>query len=499
MTMMMRISEEHECIVGVNDRPSAYVVIPRYAHWCRNPAQTCLPMIASQKASIPFSATGSQDDVTELVVAEVNVYEIRKVGDCLWGRVDDPPGYVCLRTGDTCWSAIPKEDWSAAHAQLHRLAFKLLTGALANFMLVPAAYACVKRGSSGLVYAIVLMQAFLGTRMQPMLLEHIGDFLHSQGLPHYANIVPQLRAPVGSLLVPTWAVVFFMSLGEYVDPTFDAATAANAAAMLSAEAEDAFENSWLSLPWSPWEEPLVRRVVSLQLPGILTCLVAFATLVQLLGFVWSGGYFFQSVRSWPAADDASFRGIAARSRVWGALAMMGECASLSLLSEVAKRLLEADVRQFNDKNELLGDAERYMPPGCSTYAKALTKAMFRVLIEAVPSSWFAISLLALSKEYALASRSQIIMTSISACTSLLTIGMAIAELLRSIITHWPEKLNNRRALPEMVRLAGVAILLLAWLALTARFVGVFACPWRLPGTSQLSLRLMKCMPLETSQ
>merc|ERR1740129_396866 len=129
--------------------------------------------------------------------------------------------------------------------------------------------------------------------------------------------------------------------------------------------------------------------------------------------MWSCSYFQKGVQFWPSSKDSSFQAIFRRSQLWAGLAMMCECASLGLVSDVANRLLQADIGQHRSKNDALPIEKKAYSPAWSTYAKIFTKSMFRVLIEAVPNSWFAITLLGLSRAFALATSSQLITTAIS--------------------------------------------------------------------------------------
>lgn len=276
---------------------------------------------------------------------------------------------------------------------------------------------------------------------------------------------------------------------EYIDPTMDAVTAGNAVSMLWPKARGAFEQSWRNLPLLDGGilDRIAESVADMNLDGSLMMILVTSVAFQIFGFLWNlSRVYLSGFIAWPLPSDLGKEACRCRVRYWGWYGALAECASLAGVADLTGKLVAADIKVFVDRG--------FLPNAFATSTRLIYKILSKVLLEAFPSAWFAISLLALVRNYMGFDVEQWGFTSLSICTSLVVFCISGLDLWTNVYSTIPRRLERCSSevaiftFAATVKLLLLLSMLLAWLA----FVGAFACPALREGTQQFSIISFNC-------
>mmetsp|Transcript_46897 Transcript_46897/g.84702 ORF Transcript_46897/g.84702 Transcript_46897/m.84702 type:complete len:486 (+) Transcript_46897:69-1526(+) len=275
-----------------------------------------------------------------------------------------------------------------------------------------------------------------------------------------------------TLCFPTWILAVCRSLPEYFDPTTDAYTAGVAHNSLTSTIRKEFAESWRGVMWK-WGD----LIAMVNLEGVLIVIVSVTWIVQFLNFTRRLKGASRTVAHlvdrmhFLAKDLVLIKNQGADLQTqkktikwrmgeslwtfWCDIDTAAENASIGVVS----LLNPAGVKE----RFVTGQYEAGCEGALELLKPWLNKVLFKVLMEALPSSWFTVSLLALTIDD---------MEHTQVVTTVLSVVVSLCSIIHVLI-------QPRTSHSKVIGTVGMCIsfpILFPLIIVAVRFIGVFLCP-----------------------
>lgn len=218
----------------------------------------------------------------------------------------------------------------------------------------------------------------------------------------YKDALVRLHEPYCAQLpcIPAWMILTACRMFEAVDPDFDAWTAGSAWHTLSKDLNDKFKLVWCPLPIFGYIVKLIG------LPGVLTCLVSFATIAQVYQIYDRYLNAIIKIQKWGEKDQRT---------PWNAFSHIADVGGLML----SWQFLQEFVRSVEK-------IPHNMP------VQRDDSFLVKVVLEALANSWFTISYLDLLWADSRTNFQTLAVVFASLCFSLFTILIQLTAAIRVI-------------------------------------------------------------------
>mmetsp|Transcript_51025 Transcript_51025/g.131543 ORF Transcript_51025/g.131543 Transcript_51025/m.131543 type:complete len:461 (-) Transcript_51025:65-1447(-) len=382
---------------------------------------------------------------------------------------------------------------SVDRALVFRWLVVLVTWGVVHFGFVPLAFVAARCNLLPALWAMMAAQSAAGTCIMLYFRRSMDDFTSRLSQQRYQGLQmhwdQQWAVPCLGLTIclSRQYVSVLLALAELSDPTSDAGNAGRAGWVMTDDANEQFAHSWHSVRLPGFFDDLAVAfatalgenasstgdlIANMGLPRVLAALVVLATCVQMISAsgrvvrIWAH---INAISSWPTPPldsdtepaDPTDDGELHRYELWGSMSMLADALGLRLVAEMFARL----------RNHHHGDRRD------KAYASNLAAYRFEEVkaVEALPSMWFGVTLLALS--YETSSPAGLATNLFSTCTTFATMAMSSVDLvqeLRAIVADPDIRLPKRLAWTGRTAFALVTIGFFM-LSSSARLIGVWTC------------------------
>lgn len=381
---------------------------------------------------------------------------------------------------------------SVDRALVFRWLVVLVTWGVVHFGFVPLAFVAARCNLLPALWAMMAAQSAAGTCIMIYLKRSMDDFTSRLSQQRYQGLQmhwdQQWAVPClgWTICLSRQGVSMLLALAELSDPTSDAGNAGRAGWVVTDDANEQFAHSWHSVRLPGYDDLAVAfattlgenasstgdLIANIGLPQVLVALVVLATCVQVSSAsglaveIWAH---INAISSWPTPPldsdtepaDSTDDGELHRYELWGHMAMLADALGLRLVAEMFARL----------RNHHHGDCrDRALASNLAAYRFEDVKA-----VEALPSMWFGVTLLALS--YETSSPAGLATNLFSTCTTFATMAMSSVDLvqeLRAIVADPDIRLSKRLA--WTIRTASALVTIgFFMLSSSARLIGVWTC------------------------
>lgn len=349
--------------------------------------------------------------------------------------------------------AHPEVDLGRLRVMIDHCLWLSFANLLPSFALYVLCYVNLK----AVVYVLLVVKLLAFAVWQHTFLQKLSGWIEAltrQGvLLEHSNALKGFSKPKFSFIfLSKEAVALLAGLYETIDPDMDVLTAASSWTSITAVEEDHFGKSLQLVPW------ISKISMYITLPGILTFLVCFATVVQLYAVTRIYGALkntLQNLFDKSGLEDSSRRWI-----LWTQLAHLTDVAGFMLLKDVFQDLVRVEIASGN--------------PHVWPIVDRVASFQAKIICEVLPSLWFQVSLLALTQ--GTASMQSLILNLASIFTGTLTTVVQMHPVCETIRENCRRVKRPDFCWRQFVRNIICAIFTVVWLIVCLiRLAGVWTC------------------------